>query len=249
MKKSNNKTKKNLKSLQLKVLRIQQGIFHQKQRIIIAIEGMDAAGKGGAIRKITEALDPRGFRVHPIGAPSTHEQGKHYLYRFWKKLPDPGVIAIFDRTWYGRVLVERVEKLIPKERWQQAYSEINQFERLLIDDGVIIIKILLKISKEEQLKRFEERMQDPQKQWKITKEDIRNRAKWKEYLKAYEDMIHETSSPVSPWHVVETDDKDEARMQVLSIVTSECKKIIEWAENAHPPIEAKELKKIIAQMS
>lgn len=249
MKRSKDKSKENLKTLQLKVLRIQQGIFHQKKRIIIAIEGMDAAGKGGAIRKITEALDPRGFRVHPIGAPSSREQGKHYLYRFWKKLPAPGVIAIFDRTWYGRVLVERIEKLIPKERWQQAYTEINQFERLLIDDGAIIIKILLKVSKEEQLKRFEERMKDPYKQWKITKDDIRNRSKWKDYLKAYEDMIHETSSPVCPWHIVETDNKDEAREKVLSIITDECKKIIEWAEGAHPALGPKELKKIIAQMT
>lgn len=243
------KSKDKLKNLQLKMLRIQQGTFHEKKRVIIALEGMDAAGKGGAIRKMTEILDPRGFRVHPIGAPGTREQGKHYLYRFWKKLPAPGMIAIFDRTWYGRVLVERIEKLIPKERWHQAYTEINQFERMLIDDGVVIIKILLKISKEEQLKRFEERLKDPYKQWKITKEDIRNRAKWKDYEKAQEDMIRETSSPLCPWHVVETDDKDEAREQILSIITGECKKIIDWAESEHPLMDTKELKKVLAKMS
>jgi polyphosphate kinase 2 (PPK2 family) len=237
-----------LKKLQLKMLRIQQGVFHKKDRVIIAFEGVDAAGKGGAIIRMTENMDPRGVRVHPIGPPGAKEQGKHWLYRFWKKLPAKGMIAVFDRTWYGRVLVERVEKLTEKENWQRAYSEINQFEKLLIDDGVIIIKIFLKISKAEQLKRFEERLCDPYKQWKITKDDVRNRSKWDAYAKAVDDMIKETSSKHCEWYVVETDDKDEARERVLKIVTKELKKIEDWMEEHAHTIDNGDLKKVIASL-
>lgn len=228
---SKKKDKEDLKQLQLKMLRIQQGVWHCKERVIIAFEGVDAAGKGGAIRRITENLDPRGVHVHPIGAPDPVEQGKHYLYRFWTKLPAKGTIAIFDRTWYGRVLVERVEKLIDQKSWERAYGEINQFEKLLIDDGVKIIKIFLKISKEEQLKRFKDRLEDPYKVWKITPEDIRNRAKWDDYEKAYERMIEETDKKHARWHVVETDDKDEARKKVLKIITKELQTVHDWMED------------------
>jgi polyphosphate kinase 2 (PPK2 family) len=242
------KDKTSLKALQLRMLRIQQGIYHGNQRVIIAFEGVDAAGKGGAIRRITESLDPRGFRVHPISAPRRKEQGKHYLYRFWRKIPAPGMISIYDRTWYGRVLVERIEKLTPKERWRAAYSEINQFEKLLSDDGVKIIKICLKISKEEQLKRFEERLKDPYKQWKITKEDIRNRSKWDEYMKAYEDMFHETSSPCAPWHVIETDNKDEARIKVLQIIVNDCADIESWTEKNFSKRDTKDLRRELSRL-
>lgn len=183
-----------LKKLQLKILRIQQGNFHKKERIIILFEGVDTSGKGGAVRRITENLDPRGFLVHPIGVPSDDEQGKHYLYRFWKKLPSKGMIAVFDRSWYGRVLVERVEKLIDKKTYERAYTEINQFEKMLTEDGVKIIKICLKITKKEQLRRLEERLKDPYKQWKITKDDIRNRSNWNQYQNAYEDMLQKTNT-------------------------------------------------------
>jgi polyphosphate kinase 2 (PPK2 family) len=243
------KKKDILKKLQLRMLRIQQGIYHSHQRVIIAFEGVDAAGKGGAIRRITESLDPRGFRVHPIGAPGAKEQGKHYLYRFWKKIPGPGTISIYDRTWYGRVLVERIEKLTTKERWQDAYSEINQFEKLLSDDGIKIIKICLKISKDEQLRRFEERLKDPYKQWKITKDDIRNRSKWDEYMKAYDDMFRETSTDHSPWHIIETDNKDEARIRVLKIIVDECKEIENWIEKKRSKLDTKELRQELARLS
>ena len=243
------KASKNLlKQLQLKMLRIQQGVFYHNDRLIIVVEGVDAAGKGGAIRRMTENLDPRGVHVHAIGAPSEKEQGKHYMYRFWKKLPEKGMIAIFDRSWYGRVLVERVEKFIKKEAWHRAYTEINQFEKLLTDDGVKIIKIFLKISKKEQLKRFEERLKDPHRQWKITKEDIRNRSHWNDYVKAHEDMIKETSTVICPWHIVETDNKDEARIQVLKIVTDECSTIHKWMEKNSTAMNAKELKKALAAL-
>lgn len=238
-----------LKKLQLKMLRSQQGIWFKKERVIIAFEGFDAAGKGGAIRKITEPLDPRGFRVHPIAAPSDREQGKHWLYRFWKRLPAKGMIAIFDRSWYGRVLVERVEKLINKETWKRAYTEINQFEKLLIDDGVTIIKIFLKISKKEQLKRFEERLCDPYKQWKITKEDMRNREKWDQYIEAIDDMVKETSTDICPWQVVETDDKDEAREEVLKIITGKLKFADKWMEERAQVLQKKDLKKILDSLS
>lgn len=240
-----NKNKDKLKDLQLKMLRIQQGVWHCKERVIIAFEGVDAAGKGGAIRRITENLDPRGVRVHPIGAPDPVEQGIHYLYRFWTKLPAKGTICVFDRTWYGRVLVERVEKLIRKEDWERAYEEINNFEKLLIDDGVKIIKIYLKISKDEQLKRFEDRINDPYKQWKITKEDIRNRAKWKDYSKASEEMFKRTDTKDCPWHIIETDDKDKAREEVLKIITSELHEIQDRMEEKASEYNVKELKKAL----
>lgn len=240
--------KEKLNSLQLKMLRIQQGTFHSKKRIIIAIEGMDAAGKGGAIRRITETLDPRSYQVHPIGAPTKDEQGRHYLYRFWQKIPLPGMIAIFDRSWYGRVLVERVDNLIDKKTWERAYSEINQFEKLLTDDGVKIIKICLKISKEEQLKRFEERLADPYKQWKITPDDIKNRSKWSAYMKAHEEMFKKTSTKDCPWHVIETDDKDEARLKALEVITGECRKIEAWMEDHAKETKVSELKRALRDL-
>lgn len=238
-----------LKKLQLKILRIQQGNYHKRERIIIVFEGLDAAGKGGAIRRITEPLDPRGFKVYPISAPSEVEQGKHYLFRFWEKIPQRGNISIFDRSWYGRVLVERVEELIPKEAWKRAYKEINQFEKVLIDDGVVIIKIFLKISKDEQLKRFESRLNDPYKQWKITKDDIRNRKNWDSYQSAIKDMIAETSTDICPWNVIETDDKDEARERVLEVITKQCKHLEKWMEDKALEVhETKELKKMLKDL-
>lgn len=228
---SNGNNNGHLKKLQLKMLRIQQGVWHCKERVIIAFEGVDAAGKGGAIRRMTENLDPRGVHVHPIGAPDPVEQGKHYLYRFWKKLPEKGSIAVFDRSWYGRVLVERVEKLIHKKEWERAYDEINHFEKMLHDDGVKIIKIFLKISKKEQLKRFEDRLNDPYKNWKITPEDIRNRSKWNDYQKAHDQMIKKTDTKHGPWYIIETDDKDKAREKVLEVVTKELKSIHDWMED------------------
>jgi AMP-polyphosphate phosphotransferase len=241
-------SKENLKNLQLKMLRIQQGIFHKGERMIVLFEGMDAAGKGGAIRKITANLDPRSIHVHPIGAPTSEEQGKHYLYRFWTKLPAPGMIAIFDRSWYGRVLVERVENLTEKKRWQAAFHEINQFEKLLTDDGIKIIKFYLKISKQEQLKRFEERLKDPYKQWKITPEDIRNRSHWSAYQKAHQDMILKTNTKNAPWHVIETDNKDEARSKVLELIVNQCNDFERWMEKNAQSIDIKKIKKDLSRL-
>lgn len=238
-----------LKKLQYKMLRAQQGIWFKKERVMIVFEGFDAAGKGGAIRKVTEPLDPRGVRVHPIGPPSAEDQGKHWFFRFWVRVPEQGMIAIFDRSWYGRVLVERVEKLINKETWKRAYKEINQFEKLMIDDGVTIIKIFLKISKKEQLKRFEERLNDPYKQWKISKDDIRNRENWNHYLEAIDDMVKETSTDICPWKVINTDDKDKARQEVLKTITSKLKFAEKWMEEKAHVGQKKELKLILDGLS
>ncbi|QDP02324.1 polyphosphate kinase 2 family protein [Thalassotalea sp. PS06] len=200
---------------QKRLLAVQQAYFHQGRRVIIVLEGWDASGKGGLIRRITERLDPRGFRVYPIAAPSKEEQGRHYLYRFQKALPPPGRIAIFDRSYFGRVLVERVEGFASVQEWQRAYQEINEFERMLIDDGVRIIKAFIHISPEEQLQRFKERLQNPVKRWKLTEEDIRNREKWPIYEQAINEMFARTSTEHAPWHLVNGNHKWYARVSAL----------------------------------
>lgn len=223
---SDEKSKQAIKDLQLRMLRIQQGVWHKKERVIIIFEGMDAAGKGGAIKRITEVLDSRGVKVYPIGPPTPQEQGKHWLYRFWRDLPSPGVITIFDRSWYGRVLVERVDKLTEKKNWKRAYSEINQFEQMLKADGVHLIKIYLKISKQEQLKRFVGRLSDPYKQWKVTEDDLSAREKWSLYSAAVKEMSAKTND--ISWHIIETDNKSEARESVLKVITAELHQLEKW---------------------
>jgi len=185
--------------------------------IIIVYEGWDAAGKGGNIRRLTERLDPRFFTVHAISKPTQEELDHHYLWRFWTKLAPRGHMVIFDRSWYGRVLVERVEGYATTEEWQRAYDEINQFERLLRDDGALIIKFWLHISPDEQLHRFNARMADPRKRWKMTDEDWRNRDKWPQYEIAINDMLERTAAPI-PWHLIEANDKRWARIKVMRIV-------------------------------
>ncbi|MCG5242986.1 polyphosphate kinase 2 family protein [Azospirillum doebereinerae] len=222
-----------LGKLQKELLHIQQTYWHEKRRAIIVFEGWDAGGKGGAIRRMTEPLDPRGFHVWPISAPTAEEQGKHYLYRFWTKLPAAGTFAVFDRSWYGRVLVERVEKLATKDQWKRAYDEINEFERLMTDDGVRVVKLFLHITPEEQLERFRERLSNPYKRWKLTEEDLRNRSRWDDYVKAAETMFEKTSTPHAPWHAIPANSKWFARLQVLEIVTRTLK---EGVDITPPPI-------------
>jgi len=219
-----------LEALQLKMLRVQQGIWHRRQRAVIIFEGFDASGKGGVIRRLTEAIDPRGFQVHPIGPPTSDELEQHYLNRFWKRLPPRGTIGIFDRSWYGRVLVERVDGLTPPERWRQAYREINEFESALISDGIDVIKIFLAIDSEEQMHRFEGRLLDPYKQWKLSESDVRARAKWDSYVKATDDMLARTHSKRAPWHLIAANDKHRARHQSLSIVTRSLAHHAAWIE-------------------
>lgn len=217
-----------IKELQLKMLRIQQGVFHKKERVVIIFEGFDAAGKGGAIRTLTEFMDPRGVKVHPIGAPTEEERDKHYLYRFWKGLPAPGTITIFDRSWYGRLLVEKVDNLTPPKRLKEAHQEINEFERQLTDDGIILIKFFLAITKDEQLERFEARLQDPYKQWKITMDDINARKKWGEYVDAVDDIMKKNN--IHHWHMVAANSKKYARREILKTVISKLHFCEKWIE-------------------
>lgn len=193
--------------------------LQKRQRsAILVFEGPDAAGKGGAIRRITWALDSRMYRVIPISAPSDEEQAHHYLWRFWRYLPRYGRVTVFDRSWYGRVLVERVEGFAAEHDWQRAYQEINEFERELTRSGVILIKFWLHISGEEQLKRFEARRKDPTKRYKITAEDYRNRQQANQYEAAAAEMIERCSAPNAPFTLVEANDKRYARVKVLQSV-------------------------------
>ncbi len=215
---SKDKAEARLAELHDRFLSIQQAFIAQRQRALVVMEGWDASGKGGLIRRLTLPFDPRVSKVWPIGAPTRAEQEIHYLYRFWDRLPGPGTLAVFDRSWYGRVLVERVEELIPPKAWKRAYGEINEFERMLADDGVRIIKLFLHISQEEQLRRFEERLTVPHKRWKITLEDFRNRARWKDYEKAIDAMVEKTSTKHAPWHVLPADNKHYARVAGLTLI-------------------------------
>jgi len=209
---------KRLGKLQVQLLAIQQHYLHRGHRAIVVFEGWYAAGKGGVIRRINQRLDPRHCRVWPIAAPSEEEQGRHYMYRFWKRLPMRGDICIFDRSWYGRVLVERIEGLATKEEWKRGYYEINEFERALHDDGVRIVKMFLHISPEEQLKRFAERLRKPHKRWKLTLEDIRNRGKREEYEAAIGEMFDKTHTNAAPWYVIANEDKLFGRLQAMEIL-------------------------------
>jgi polyphosphate kinase 2 (PPK2 family) len=200
--------------LQIAMLELEQIYRVERRRGIIALEGWDASGKSGAIQRLTEKLDPRWVHVWSIGPPSPEEQGRHYLWRFWQRLPPPGQIAIFDRTWYGRVLVERVEGLARPKEWRRAYDEINAFEKMLVDDGVRLVKLFLHISDMEQLRRFHERITTPTKHWKIGAEDIRNRAHRRDYLAALDDMFAQTSTAAAPWHVVPAEYKWFGRLAV-----------------------------------
>jgi polyphosphate kinase 2 (PPK2 family) len=242
------KSNRAIKELQLKMLRIQQGIWHSKRRAIVVLEGFDAAGKGGSIRRLTASLDPRSISVHSVGPPTPREQGRHYLYRFWRDLPDPGTMAIFDRSWYGRVLVERVENLTPKGRWKDAYNEIVQFEEMLINDGVDLVKIFLAIHPGEQLKRFEARLRDPYRQWKLTDDDVEGHRKWKEYVRAGDDLLHRTSTKSAPWNLIAADSKEYARNQVLRIVTHALSHHGDWMESVAQKKKHRELHKALKEL-
>lgn len=194
--------------------------------VVIAYEGWDAAGKGGNIKRLTEALDPRGYEVHPIASPEPYAKARHYLWRFWTRLPKDGHIAIFDRTWYGRVMVERLEGFCSENDWQRAYNEINEFERELTDWGAVVIKFWVQIDKQTQLLRFNERQNDPAKQWKITEEDWRNREKWDVYETAVNEMLQKTSTANAPWHILESVDKKYARIKALQITADTLEKAL-----------------------
>ena len=193
--------------------------FEERRPVIIACEGWDAAGKGGAIKRIIGSLDPRGYSVIPIAAPKGDEATHHYLWRFWTRVPKAGHLAIFDRTWYGRVLVERVEGFCGEAEWRRAYQEINEFERSLANYGTVIVKFWFHVAKEVQLQRFKEREALDYKKYKITEEDWRNREKWDAYRTAVSDMITNTSTTYAPWTIVEANDKLWARIRTLRTIT------------------------------
>ncbi|MEI3337566.1 MAG: polyphosphate:AMP phosphotransferase [Clostridium sp.] len=210
--------KERLDKAQKKLSKLQNQLYLKRIPVVIAFEGWDAAGKGGAIKRITEKMDPRGYNVNPIAAPNDIEKEHHYLWRFWTKIPKGGHIGIFDRTWYGRVLVERVENLATENEWKRAYKEMNDMEFHLYNEGTIIIKFWIHIDKEEQAKRFKEREENPEKQWKITSEDWRNREKWDEYLQAINEMLIRTSTNYAPWTIVEGNSKYYARVKVIETI-------------------------------
>ncbi len=204
-----------LKKLHKKLGKLHNELYLKKIPVIIAYEGWDAAGKGGNIKRMAAALDPRGYEVCPIAAPDKYELAHHYLWRFWKHIPKTGHIEIFDRTWYGRVMVERIEGFCSQEQWRRAYKEINEFEKELYDWGAIIVKFWIHVSKDEQLRRFNDRQNTPEKRWKITDEDWRNREKWDFYEQSVNDMIKYTSTDFAPWTIVESEDKKYARIKAL----------------------------------
>ena len=208
-----------LDKLQTKLRRIQQAYLHSGDSAVIAFEGWDAAGKGGTIRRMSAVLDPRGFKVWPIAAPKPHDLERHYLTRFWERLPSRGGLAVFDRTWYGRVLVERVEGFAAHKEWKRAYDEINDFERLMVDNGTRLVKLFLHISPDVQLQRFEARLKDPMKRWKLSYEDFRNRESRPAYEKAIDQMFARTSTSFAPWHVIPANDKKYARITAMEIIT------------------------------
>jgi polyphosphate kinase 2 (PPK2 family) len=207
-----------LLKLQRRLAQIQQAYFLSGRSAVIVFEGWDAAGKGGTIRRISEALDPRSFKVWPIGAPRNYYLQRHYMVRFMECMPPIGSIAAFDRSWYGRVLVERVEELIPEHRWRAAYHEISEFEHSLTDDGVRLVKLFFHISPDEQLARFRARLCDPLKQWKLSLEDFRNRERWDDYAVATDEMFAQTSSEAAPWHLIPANNKLYARIAAIRTI-------------------------------
>lgn len=223
---SDEEYKEELIKLQNHLKELHNRLYRKKVPVVIVYEGWDAAGKGGNIKRITEALDPRGFEVQPIASPEPHEKARHYLWRFWMRLPKTGHIAIFDRSWYGRVMVERLEGFCSENDWKRAYNEMNEFEKELHDWGAVIIKFWVQIDKDTQLARFTDRQNTPEKQWKITDEDWRNREKWDEYEVAVNEMIQKTSTTFAPWHILESVDKKYARIKALKIVIEELEKVL-----------------------
>ena len=215
-----------LADVQKRLSRLQVAHMVCQQRSMILFEGWDAAGKGGAIQRLTMGWDPRHFHVWPIAAPSEEERSRHFLWRFWQKIPGAGNIAIFDRSWYGRVLVERVEAYASEKLWRRAYDEINEFEAQQQADGVAIIKLFLHVTQEEQDKRLAARLDHPWKRWKVTPDDFRNRARRDDYRDAIKDMFGETDTRWAPWKVIDGNDKKAARMAALTHIADMLERIM-----------------------
>jgi polyphosphate kinase 2 (PPK2 family) len=234
-----------LAALQQRLRLIQQAYHNTRTAAILVFEGWDASGKGGTISRIASAIDARVAKVWPIAAPGPEERDRHYLARFWERLPAKGTLAIFDRSWYGRVLVERVEELVPPADWGRAYREINDFERAQCEGGTRVIKLFMHVSPVEQLQRLEKRLREPTKRWKLTLEDIRNHKRWDDYVTAIQEMLERTSTATAPWHVIPGDDKKFARIAAISIA---CDRLEAGIDLSPPPLDKKLLKEVRAAM-
>ena len=213
-----------LAAVQERLARVQVAHKVHGKRSIVLLEGWDAAGKGGAIQRLTAKWDPRNFRVWPIGAPTVEEKARHFLWRFWTRMPGRGEIAVFDRSWYGRVLVERVEGLCSEAEWKRAYDEINAFEAQQKDDGVAVLKLFVHVTQEEQDRRLKARIEDDWKRWKVNAEDFRNRARRADYLRAIDEMFAETNRRWAPWQVIDGNDKKSARIAALTYIADRLEK-------------------------
>jgi AMP-polyphosphate phosphotransferase len=234
-----------LRSLQRVLQLTQQAYLGTSERALLVLEGWDTAGKGGVIRRLGWALDPRSFKVYPIAAPDEHERAQHYLQRFWCCLPEKGQIVAFDRSWYGRVLVERVEGFATNKEWRRAYREINEFERVLIDSRIRLVKLFLHITAEEQLRRFRDRLIDPLKRWKLSYEDFRNRARRSDYETAIEDMMGETATKHAPWHLIPANDKPYGRIAAFHVIADRLAKDVSLEACPIDPKLLEEAKRVL----
>ncbi len=210
--------KHDLKKLQKRLEKIQVANIVHKRRAIVVLEGWDAAGKGGIIQRMTAKLDPRNFEVHPIAAPTEKEKAHHFLWRFWKRLPADGNIAVFDRSWYGRVLVERIDEFASEAEWQRGYDEINQFEATQVAAETVLVKLFVHTTQHEQDKRLKSRIEHAWKHWKTGLDDFHNRSKRSAYLDAIHEMFERTDSKAAPWQVIDGNDKKAARIAALTLV-------------------------------
>ena len=210
--------KQELERCRTELAQLHNRIYRAKLPVVIAYEGWDAAGKGGNIKRLVSSFDARGYGVIPIAAPIPAELNHHYLWRFWREMPRTGHIAIFDRSWYGRVMVERIEGFCTQEQWMRAYREINEFEKFLADWNTVVVKFWLHIDPDEQLRRFQNRAADPNKAWKLSDEDWRNREKWDQYEEAVDDMLRCTNTEYAPWYIIESNEKKYARIRVMKIM-------------------------------
>ncbi len=222
--------------LQRRLFKLEESCWHQGVPSVIVFEGWDASGKGTTIATLTQRLDPRGFKLYPIVGPRTYEQQRPWLWRFWLKVPNRGEMVLFDRSWYSRVLEERVERTIPEKAWRHAYRDIVDFERMLADDGTVILKFFFHISKKEQAQRFAAMQADPLEAWRVTKEDWARHRKYAEYLTAAEEMLEMTDSEYAPWTIVEATSKFYARKKVFETIITAVEKRL--GENAPPQVDA-----------
>jgi len=237
--------KEELEALQERLAHLFVSLHVHGKKAIIVCEGWDAAGKGGAIQRLTARCDPRTYRVWPIAAPTEEDKAQHYLRRFWQRMPAAGEAAIFDRSWYGRVLVERVEGLVAEAEWRRAYDEINELEAQLSHDGATIVKLFFHVTREEQDERLEKRLAHPWKRWKVTAEDVRNRERRKDYLAALKDMFDQTDTRWAPWTVIDGNDKKAARIAALARVAD----ALAAALPAEPPPITPAMEQLAAQLA